>query len=124
MKPALIPFGDPFINGFLDAVGSRLRRREDCTAAPGNDSSGLFLSFDPCPLTRAFPLAILVRHRADALATHSSAVVLALAALFAVPDVERYTDFADLKFAASHKIPPHFNTDLGGFVPEFWDTRS
>ena len=69
-------------------------------------------------------LPSFVLHPADAVATHGSAVVLALAALFAVSDVERYTDFADLKFTAAHKIPPHFNTDLGGFVPKFWDTRS
>jgi hypothetical protein len=49
---------------------------------------------------------------------HRAAIVFALTALSTVPDVERYADFADLEFAASPKIPLHFNTHLGEFVPK------
>ena len=41
-----------------------------------------------------------------------------------VTGIESDAGFTNPKFAAAHKIPLHFNTHLGGFVPAFWDTRS
>ena len=61
---------------------------------------------------------------ANTLAPYCAAVVRFFGTGFCVTGIESDAGFTNPKFAASHKIPLHFNTHLGGLVPKFWDTRS
>ena len=120
----LIPFRDPLIECSLYAVGSGFQSGVHDARAGGKNLPYFVLSLWPSPLSGGYSLAVSKLNPANTLARYCAAVVRFFGTGFCVTGIESDAGFTTPKFAASHKIPLHFNTHLGGFVPKFWDTRS
>jgi hypothetical protein len=116
---ALTPFRDPLIECSLYAVGSGLQGGVHDARAGGKNLPCFVLSPWPSPLSGGYSLAVFKLNPANTLAPDCAAVVRFVGTGFCVTGMESDAAFTNLKFAASHKIPLHFNTHLGGFVPKF-----